>query len=141
VDPKNPEALWSTHLPELVLALLPSQIGRGFMALDASSSIRFITPKAGGLHHIAPMHQKKVRQTVAQGGDNMDIDEEGYGAGEILQSLPGMTDMEVDSENDKPVVRPEQLVDLFEGGHGLPPVKELFNQLVGLYARKPRVAV
>jgi NET1-associated nuclear protein 1 (U3 small nucleolar RNA-associated protein 17) len=140
VDPKRPNAMWTTLIQEVVvLALLPSKNGRGFIALDASSSIRFITPRAGPLGQIAAAPEKRQLQITGQAvDDEMDLDDEDDTANGILRSLPGLTDPAHDDENDKPVVRPEQLQEIFEGGHGLPPVRDLFNRVVDLYARKPR---
>lgn len=41
-----------------------------------------------------------------------------------------------EEEDDRPVVRPEQLAGIFETG--LPPVGDMFRAVVGLYGRKPR---
>ncbi|KAG9738617.1 hypothetical protein KCU73_g9693, partial [Aureobasidium melanogenum] len=47
--------------------------------------------------------------------------------------------LENDEEADKPVVRPEQLAQVFDRDNiALMPVSEMFNAVVGLFARKPR---
>lgn len=45
----------------------------------------------------------------------------------------------VESEDDRPVVRPEQLAEIFEGApsFALPPVQEMYRAVAGLYGRKP----
>ena len=44
-----------------------------------------------------------------------------------------------EGEDDRPVVRPEQLSSIFDvGGVALPPVRDMFRDVVGLFARKPR---
>lgn len=49
----------------------------------------------------------------------------------------GLLDLEIgDGEDDRPVVRPEQLAGIFDTG--LPPVSDMFRAVVGLYGRKPR---
>ncbi|KAF2203415.1 WD40 repeat-like protein [Delitschia confertaspora ATCC 74209] len=145
LDPKRPEAFWSTVVGEIVLALLPQRRERGFVALDATSSIRFITPKASSLQITARPQQNgelqpPVSAVVEQDEDEMDVDDEDTvrRMGGLLGSVPGLQKVIEDSENDKPVVRTEQLQEIFENGQGLPPVRDLFNAVVGLYARKSR---
>ena len=48
-----------------------------------------------------------------------------------------------EAENDKPVVRAEELQGVFEAGmgHAMLPVRELFDKVVALYGRRPRVGV
>jgi NET1-associated nuclear protein 1 (U3 small nucleolar RNA-associated protein 17) len=50
--------------------------------------------------------------------------------------------IENDEEADKPVVRPEQLAQVFDRDNiALMPVTEMFSAVVGLFARKPRAGV
>jgi hypothetical protein len=51
----------------------------------------------------------------------------------ILRSEP------VDDDDDAPVVRQQQLTEIFDIGpaFALPPVEDLFEQVVGLFSRKP----
>jgi NET1-associated nuclear protein 1 (U3 small nucleolar RNA-associated protein 17) len=45
-----------------------------------------------------------------------------------------------EGEDDRPVVRPEQLASIFDVGQSfaMPPVADMFSAVVGLYGRKPR---
>ncbi|KAK5132531.1 hypothetical protein LTR04_004840, partial [Oleoguttula sp. CCFEE 6159] len=47
-----------------------------------------------------------------------------------------------DVNDDKPVVRPEQLAEIFEGApsFAMPPIRDLFDSVVRLYAGKRRKA-
>ena len=65
----------------------------------------------------------------------------------VKSELLSMAEMEEEiaeiGDDDKPVVRPEQLAQIFDTGSGLalPSVKSVFEALVGLYGMKPRPAV
>lgn len=140
-DPYHPKALWSRTVPGIVLSLVSSNDGPGYITLDSSSSIRLVSPKAKGLQLITPPPETP-QLAEAEQGHKRDLEEELSDEGEDKHSiLAGTEDLVPDLENDKPVVRPEQLQEIFDIGpsHALPPVKDLFNAVVGLYARKPKV--
>ncbi|KAF2787970.1 WD40 repeat-like protein [Melanomma pulvis-pyrius CBS 109.77] len=146
-DPCLSGAVWSTTVPEVVLSLVSARDGKGYIALDSSSSIRLISPRASALQLITPPPETVVPHYTdrTNGGqdDGMESDEsEMRNIGSTLETLTGSEDLLQNSENDKPVVRTEQLQAIFETkpSHALPPVKDLFNAVVGLYARKPRVS-
>jgi NET1-associated nuclear protein 1 (U3 small nucleolar RNA-associated protein 17) len=139
-DPTQPKALWSSTLPEVALSLIAAKDERGYIVLDSSSSIRTISPKASALQLLTPPPEIVAPQRTDR-NDNDSEDEETNELGNSRQSLTGSEELLRDSENDKPVVRSEQLQAIFEvdDSHILPPVKDLFNAVVGLYGRKPRV--
>lgn len=137
-DPSQPKAIWTRSIPEIVLALVSAKGGRGYIALDASSSIRTISPKATARQLPTPPPEATPHLIT----DSMDTDEKSNENTKPALQLEAGEELLLDSENDKPVVRPEQLREIFESGasHALPAVKDLFDAVVGLYARKPRAA-
>ena len=48
-----------------------------------------------------------------------------------------------ETEDDRPVVRPEQLAGIFDVGQGvaLPSVRDMYRAVADLYSRKPRAKV
>lgn len=138
----NLKAPWSTKLPGIVLGLAPVR-GRGYVALDSASSIRVIGPKAIALQLPTPPPGPEP-QLLADGMD-VDIKEEDDDTQTVSKKRVSLSQFEAneglwqDSENDKPVVRPEQLQDLFERGpsHSTPACRDQFSAFVALRARKP----
>lgn len=139
-DPYHPQALWSSTLPDIILSLASAKDSSGYIALDANSSFRRLTPKAGGLQLPTPPPETALQLPMAKREQGTDKEDEDLNKSEQVEAFMSGDDVLEISENDKPVVRPEQLQQVFDIGpsHALPPVKDLFNAVVGLYARKPR---
>jgi NET1-associated nuclear protein 1 (U3 small nucleolar RNA-associated protein 17) len=137
-DPSQPKAIWTRSIPDAVLALVAAKGGRGYIALDASSNIRTISPKATAQQLPTPPPEIMTQLTKGNANpDQTDIDD-----GRPALQLEAGEELLMHLENDKPVVRPEQLREVFESGssNALPAVKDMFDAIVGLYARKPRAA-
>ncbi|KAF2501823.1 WD40 repeat-like protein [Lophium mytilinum] len=146
-DPSKPKPLHNLSLPDVVMALLPTLNGSGYITLDSAAELRIINPKASAsIPLIGPI--ARPDQSLATAGDmeeeveEMEVDDEER---EIIVPSAGkdneVTDDEIeDTENDKPVVRPEHLAQIFDVGPSFAgqSMKELFNSVVGLYARKLR---
>ncbi|KAF2191084.1 WD40 repeat-like protein [Zopfia rhizophila CBS 207.26] len=146
-EPNHMEAKWSTVIPGIVLSLLPARNGKGYIILDSSASIRLISPRENSLQLITLPPEPNARSLIDRdNGGREDVgnseDEGVVKTGGVRGQITGFEDVIQKSENDKPVVRPEQLQEIFDNGpsHALPPVKDLFNAVVRLYARKPRVS-
>ncbi|KAF2738188.1 WD40 repeat-like protein [Polyplosphaeria fusca] len=142
-DPSNPKPQWTTTIPGVLLSLIAAKDNTGYLALDASASIRRLSPKTSGSQLITPPPELEppivaVRMSKVEAEETRDDSaEETALSGNVLRAFE---DLLRNAENDKPVVRPEQLQQIFEAGpsHALPPVKELLSSVVELYARKPR---
>ncbi|KAF2645093.1 WD40 repeat-like protein [Massarina eburnea CBS 473.64] len=143
-EPSQAKARWTGYISDITLALAPANGGRGYIALDASSTIHVISPKSSALQFSTPPPESVPRLIT----DRVDADAV---ENEIETESSNGTALQFDaseellriSENDKPVVRPEQLQQIFDIGpsHTLPPVRDLFDSIVSLYARKPRAGV
>ena len=143
-DPYQSEALWSYKAPDIVLALTATKEGKGYIMLDSSSCIRVLSPRNAPLQLITPPPESALAlEANAIERDEAESDDEkgdNPASGTLVPISNDEGFLEA-SENDKPVVRPEQLQQIFDSGpsRALPPVKDLFNAVVNLYARKPRV--
>ncbi|OJD33066.1 wd domain protein [Diplodia corticola] len=136
---------------------------RGFIALNSAAEIRVVAPKsATGLQLVRPVAAPEedlgaleLEPLVEEDGEEDGEDEDGEGGvgREVMERVSGGgvggemgmgMEMEVGGEEDdggdKPVVRPEMLAGVFDVGpsFALPPVRDLFEAVVGLYGRKPR---
>lgn len=140
-SPFQPKAISESKCSNYILSLVPERNGRGYIALDNRAAFTTFTP-AAVLQLPTPLPEK-LPQPIRAGRLKADSDAEDEDESDRLaQDLATLTeDGLLFSENDKPVVRPEQLQQVFDAGpaHALPPVKDLFNAVVGLFARKPRV--
>ena len=150
-SPKQPEPLWTGTVP-FALALASLRDGRGYIVLDAASAVRFITPSASVLQieptakaPEAPLALTATEQEQDSDGDaasNTSPALEAEGLDQAVALLPEFDALMLDGENDKPVVRPEALQKVLDTGpsHAMAPVRDMFHAVVGLYARRPRMA-
>lgn len=142
----GPEPLWQCTIPEaVVLGLVAKRNASGFVALDSSSNVRSLSPTAAGLV-IPEGVDKPVEEAMEVGAeeDSEDVDGEGEPEGVPVDvSFDAEAELLREAENDKPVVRAEELQGVFEAGmgHAMLPVRELFDKVVALYGRRPRVGV
>ncbi|KAL5421562.1 hypothetical protein PMIN04_005439 [Paraphaeosphaeria minitans] len=144
-SPTSSEPVWSCTIPEaLVLGLVAKKGSRGFVALDTSSNIRLLTPSVATFQLPSPPPESTSEVT-----EEMEVDEDDSEDAEET-AMQNVSDLQLSaseellrtSENDKPVVSSEQLQQIFDSGpsHALPPVRDLFDAVLGLYGRKPRIA-
>ncbi|KAF2144969.1 uncharacterized protein K452DRAFT_305919 [Aplosporella prunicola CBS 121167] len=147
----SPKPLYTQQINCLVTALLPAQGGKGYVALNTTAEIRVIAPKTSyELQLIAPIAQAEQNLAEIQdeetalepiGDEGEDEEEDSRSAVPLAEEVEYLED-EQGAQGDKPLVRPEQLANVFDVGpsFALPPVRDLFEAVVHLYARKPRVA-
>lgn len=144
-DPSNAKPLWESTHSNSILALASTNSNKGYVALDSTSTLTVVSRDVGVLQlptpppEVAPQIARQGQQMLEDEEEIEERGEEGTGAG-ALDTLAMGDDVFV-SENDKPVVTPEQLQQVFEvaPSHAQPPVQDLFHAVVRLYARKPRV--
>ena len=144
------EPLWSTILPRLVTAMLPAVDLNAFIVLDTAAEIRFLCPKISV--EITSISESAIDASLAvtshAGTDtaipaeNMNV-KDAKDLGELDEDkstekgsifLP-----ELFNDENTPIVRQQQLTEIFDIGPAftLPPVEDLFEQVVGLFGRKP----
>ncbi|KAH0542970.1 hypothetical protein FGG08_002658 [Glutinoglossum americanum] len=147
-DPAVPKPLFSVSLPNVVTALLPTTGSKGYVVLDLAAELRVIADGGnnGFACDLATTDQElllgepqEAATEDAAGGHMMDIDE--YLDEEHPTSwLPLQTATSAHDDDDSPpVVGQQQLAEIFDVGpsYAPPPVSELFERVVGLFARKP----
>jgi NET1-associated nuclear protein 1 (U3 small nucleolar RNA-associated protein 17) len=135
-DTNRARTLWSSTIPAIVLSLVSAVDSKGYIALDSLSCVQTISPSNGSMQLITPPPEptpEVIRRDQDEGEAEEEQLEEPLTGSEVVFEVP---------ENDKPVVRPEELQQIFDIGpmHVLPPVKLMLDAVVGLYARKPRTS-
>ncbi|KZF21962.1 WD40 repeat-like protein [Xylona heveae TC161] len=170
-DPANSSPIFTTSMPRIVTSLLPTIGSKGYLTIDASAQIRVLTPRSipavsifrpdperretlSGLENIygdADKEDETVAATTstamdkrANESDEEEDDDEDAGQDDAQFAATHHIEEDNDDndEDDAPVVRQEQLTQIFDVGpsFALPPVSELFQQVVSLFSRKPRNA-
>lgn len=137
-SPASANPQFSQVMQQPVSALLTVQGRRGYKVLNTAAEVFSLSPKATGPQLPSQRKRRNGKKTPttsaiavsAEVPEEMDTDLE---PADVYL-------LENDEEADKPVVRPEQLASVFDRDNiALMPVREMFDAVVGLYARKPRV--
>jgi len=146
-DPANPVPLYSTSLPNTITSLLPAKGQQGYHAIDLAAEVRTLTCSQSLPMHL--MNVADVDQAPSRGIQDM------YGDGTTIESklndtsgddepvTPKLSSSNVTlalPEGDAVVVSRDRLAEVFDIGpaHALPPITELFEQVAGLFTRKPK---
>jgi NET1-associated nuclear protein 1 (U3 small nucleolar RNA-associated protein 17) len=141
-NPNHPIPLLATELPSPVLAIAPVPGSPGFFTLDSLAEIRTIAPKSSAAFATAPPTINGVRRQSAMSTElptiDVDMIDRGEDGGEDGDDK--VTDG-LYSEDDKPVVRGEQLAEALDLGpsFALPPTREMFEAVVRLYGMKSKL--
>ena len=135
-SPSSPQPITSTTLSPATRALLPSTAGKGYIVIDTLANIRTFSPGGSGMTLSTPK-AVELEDRLAKSG---------------LQDIYGPSPTAVDDsaadvrplavEGSEGTVQQKQLADIFDVGpaFALPGMGELFEQVVGLFARKQTVA-
>lgn len=144
----QPNCLFSTSFETRPAVVLAAKGAKGFVIVFEDGTLRrVVSSSTGSRSAILELASKKEEDEVippavvgppavienavsllqTSGGNEQE--------GNVVAS--GLLGLELgEEEDDRAVVRPEQLAGIFETG--LPPVGEMFRAVVGLYGRKPR---
>jgi NET1-associated nuclear protein 1 (U3 small nucleolar RNA-associated protein 17) len=143
----KPLPVMSFEMPGIVSALVPLHGSAGYVVLGTNSEFRIISPKMAAMlpptstvGDAEPVLDLE-REETDEDAEMEEEDEAGPGANRVTDEMElevGDIDLEDHMAGDKLVVRPEQLAEVLNPGSSfaLPSVKDLFNAVVGLYARK-----
>ncbi|KAK4967613.1 NET1-associated nuclear protein 1 [Elasticomyces elasticus] len=148
-NPLSPEPLWRIDIADTVVAVLPARELRGYVLLTASAEIVTLSPHTSTpLAMTQPVSTPDTQHTVltlsATDNDDADInarvdtDTDDDGSTIWTSHISNVDLEESESESVKPIVRPEQLLDLFDTGpsFALTDMKNVFSSVVKLYGRK-----
>ena len=155
-DPSMPTPLYTTSIPHMVTSLLPATGPKGYIVLDSAAEVRTLSPKAlpfvsnvafdagvtipptSGLDGLYG-HDRTTKLYRNIDGSSPSADESDA---VTSPSTSVEARLEVYDDDDAPVVSQQQLAGVFDLGSAfvMPPVEQLLERVVGLFARKPRTA-
>lgn len=138
--PSTAEMVFGQDVPTIVTALLTVAGRRGYTVLTDAAEIRTLSPRSSAVVRVQSLPQP---QEVAVEEVSLVDDEEMDDAAADIEDEPATATSlpTFEDDNERPVVRPEQLAQVFDAGQSfaLPSVKDMFASVVELYGRKPRV--
>ncbi|EME76960.1 uncharacterized protein MYCFIDRAFT_85362 [Pseudocercospora fijiensis CIRAD86] len=139
--PKHTDALFEAALECVPSALLAGNNVRGYTILFEDGTIRSLSSAVPTTRRLSLALDAAEENAIEEGDTTattsaLSLLQEDTNAEEI-QSATAQLTLGGEPEDDRSVVRPEQLSSIFDVG-GIPPVRDIFHAVVGLYARKPR---
>ena len=133
-SPTKATCLHSQTFSTNVETVLAGKGSRGYTVLFADATIQTLLPSSGRLSGLDSRTRFSKRIT-APAAINADVD-----MVDVVNATSAQPKQLRSEEDDRPVVRPEQLAEIFDvGGVVMPPVRDMFRAVVGLFGRKPYV--
>lgn len=133
-----------------VVKVLSGNGSRGFTLLFADATVGTVSPT--GINsdvNLSALNTESSALAPAAVGADMDVDKSDddeeatmlLGSSAVKSEVDGVPTFETD-EDDRPVVRPEQLAGILDVGQSfaMQPVKDMFQAVVGLFGRRPQQA-
>ncbi|KAF2210252.1 hypothetical protein CERZMDRAFT_99667 [Cercospora zeae-maydis SCOH1-5] len=150
--PKNPEALFEADLESTPVAVLAGKDTKGYTIIFEDGTIRSLT---------STQQSFRIRRASLAAPETLDAAEELTSTDDaetassstlaLFSAKPIEQDQDMSDslaplmltgvrEDDRPVVRPEQLSSIFDVGGvaAVPPMRNMFRDVVSLFGRKPR---
>jgi NET1-associated nuclear protein 1 (U3 small nucleolar RNA-associated protein 17) len=143
-EPHSAQSLHRETLVAPVAAVLANKGTRGYVLLFADATVRMLV-KTGTTRR--PGMQSKLASAAATADAEKAISaSQKTAVPDLLASTTGGAQQGItldETEDDRPVVRPEQLAGIFDVGQGvaLPSVRDMYRAVADLYSRKPRAKV
>lgn len=140
-EPHTAQSLHRETLAAPVAAVLASKGTRGYVLLFADATVRMLV-KTGTMRK--SIMQSKLASVAATADAEKAVSaSQRTVVPNLLPSTTGGVQEGValeENEDDRPVVRPEQLAGIFDVGQGvaLPSVRDMYRAVADLYSRKPR---
>ncbi|KAK4956304.1 NET1-associated nuclear protein 1 [Elasticomyces elasticus] len=145
-QPAESQAVYKGDCKKKVAATLVGKSSKGYRLLFEDATVRKLAPSGGALRRTLPTTTTAEDATLAtlpaieDAERAVDVEMTGMLALPPAESTTRGPVFE-EAEDDRPVVRPEQLASIFDVGQSfaLPPVRDMFEAVVGLYGRRPMV--
>lgn len=141
---KSATPTFSQQLHHPITAILAAKGRRGYKVLTTAAEVLSLSPRPTA-PSVTGVRTRRGRRTGNISAPttfvSQPVPEEQIEDADMLEPTD-MLSLENDEEADKPVVRPEQLAQVFDRDNvALMPVRDMFDAVVGLFARKPRGVV
>lgn len=137
---------YSKTFANRIVNILAGKGLQGYTLLFADSTIQTLSPKTTRNRSLqrAPRHKRSSKSAARLAVLGADAAHEAAAEDAQMIDIMGSTVSArgqrravMAPEDDRPVVRPEQLTEIFDvGGVVMPPVKDMFRSIVSLYGRK-----
>ncbi|KAI4718709.1 WD40 repeat-like protein [Aureobasidium sp. EXF-10727] len=149
-SPSSSAPTFNQSLPYPVSAVLAAKGRRGYKVLTTAAEVFSLVPQAAapvltGVRTRRGKRSNAASSTIAKSAlistSVADMADAQIADADMVETQPAADVylLENDEEADKPVVRPEQLAQVFDRENiALMPVAEMFSAVVGLFARKPK---
>ncbi|KAK4893889.1 NET1-associated nuclear protein 1 [Elasticomyces elasticus] len=145
-QPAESQAVYKGDCKKKVAATLVGKSSKGYRLLLEDATVRTLAPSGAALRRALPTATAAEDAPLAtlpaieEAEQAVDVEMTGLLALPPAKSTTRGPVFE-EAEDDRPVVRPEQLASIFDVGQSfaLPPVRDMFEAVVGLYARRPMV--
>lgn len=152
-NPENPTPLFSVSTPNITTALLPTHRQKGYYVIDSAAEIRTVSPKPSVA--VPPPQSIDKNEASFRSLDNLfgddknplpraeviEKDTDNKDSRDEFESIWQLSEMaRRNEENGVAVVTRDQLAEIFDTGSALtlPPVTELFKQVVSLFIGKSK---
>lgn len=140
-EPHSAQSLHRETLAAPVAAVLANKGTRGYVLLFADATVRMLI-KTGATRKTG-MQSKLASAAATAESEKAVSASQKTAVPNLLVSTTGGVQQGVsldETEDDRPVVRPEQLAGIFDVGQGvaLPSVRDMYRAVAELYSRKPR---
>jgi NET1-associated nuclear protein 1 (U3 small nucleolar RNA-associated protein 17) len=143
-EPHSAQSLHRETMASPVAAVLANKGTRGYVLLFADATVRMLV-KTGTTRRYG-MQSKLASAAATADAEKAVSAPQKTVVPNLLASTTGGVQQGIaleETEDDRPVVRPEQLAGIFDVGLGiaLPSVRDMYRAVASLYSRKPRAKV
>ena len=152
--PRLTDCLFEAEFTTAPVSILADRQTKGFVVLFEDGTIRKLAPTAASTQELTSIIQTDqtapappadhVTASLSALADGISAEKLLKRSGTLAQPAQDRAIASVqDEEDDRQVVRTEQLAAIFDVGHSyaLPPVRDMFQAVVELYRRKPQIPV
>lgn len=147
-SPFDSHPMYTQTFEKRIATFLAGRGTRSYTLLFADSTIRTLSPRTATRSPTlqrAPRHKRSSKSAGKLTLQEADISGKEAAEDDRMIDIMGSSNAalghvraSVIAEDDRPVVRPEQLAEIFDlGSVTMPPVKDMFRAITGLYGRKP----
>lgn len=144
--PTDTQALCKIDCGDDIAAILSGKGRRGYTLVFEDATVRTLSTTGAAAAALPAMDETADEETAYAAAEAGAVEVEEAASdvemAEVLALPSSKAEQGLllpDAEDDRPVVRPEELAKLFDVGpsFAMPPVKDMFEAVVGLYGRKP----
>ena len=155
--PTETKAIYKTKFGTTIATMLAGKGSKGYTLLFEDATVRTLSSTGGAAHRLAalpapaePISPVTTTLPAIEGAAPASVDEDVEMSDILTRPSTAAGDVDVyaaprlkETEDDRPVVRPEQLAQIFDVGQSfaMPPVKDMFEAVVEMFGRRPHAPI